>query len=183
MSPRLTACLLGLGSWISTLGVAQGQDVIYRCGNEYTNSPSAAQMSRCRVVDGANVTVVRTQPSAGGAAPLGAPAVPTVSVPAPRTSSSPGNTPRVESAEQRARDADARAILEAELRKSETRLADLHKEYNNGEPEKQGTESRNHQRYLDRVAELKASISRTEADIAGIRRELARFGGVGSASK
>jgi hypothetical protein len=178
MSPRLTACLLGLGSWIATSGLAQGQDVIYRCGNEYTNSPSAAQMSRCRVVDGANVTVVRSQPSAGGA-----PAVPTVSVPAPRTSPSPGAAPRVESAEQRARDADARAILEAELRKSETRLADLNREYNNGEPEKQGSESRNHQKYLDRVAEIKASISRTEADIAGIRRELARFGGAGSASK
>ena len=37
-----------------------------------------------------------------------------------------------------------------------------------------GPEHRNHQKYLDRVAELKASIARNESDIAGIRRELAR---------
>jgi hypothetical protein len=53
-------------------------------------------------------------------------------------------------------------------------------EYNNGEPEKMGNESRNHQKYLDRVAELKASIARNESDIAGIRRELGRAGAVAS---
>jgi len=50
----------------------------------------------------------------------------------------------------------------------------LLKEYNNGEPEKQGMESRNHQKYLDRVAEIKANLLRNESDIAGIRRELGR---------
>jgi hypothetical protein len=98
---------------------------------------------------------------------------------APRTGSaaatSPAGSPRVESAEQRARDAEARTILEAELRKAEVRLTELQKEYNNGEPEKVGPEFRNHQKYLDRVAELKAAISRTESDIAGIRREIARL--------
>ena len=73
------------------------------------------------------------------------------------------------------RDSDSRAILEAELRKSETRLAELQKEYNDGEPEKQGTEARNYQRYLDRVAELKGSIGRSQSDVAGIKRELARL--------
>jgi hypothetical protein len=37
-----------------------------------------------------------------------------------------------------------------------------------------GPEHRNHQKYLDRVAELKASIARNENDIAGIQRELTR---------
>jgi len=50
----------------------------------------------------------------------------------------------------------------------------LLKEYNNGEPEKLGPEHRNHQKYLDRVAELKASIARNDSDIDGIRRELSR---------
>ena len=76
--------------------------------------------------------------------------------------------------EQKARDADARAILEVELRKAEARQAELQKEYNNGEPDKLGPETRNHQKYLDRVAELKASILRNESDIAGIKRELGR---------
>ena len=77
--------------------------------------------------------------------------------------------------EQRARDSDTRAILEAELRKAEARLAEQQKEYNNGEPEKQGIEGRNYQRYLDRVAEMKESIARHESDIAGLKREIARL--------
>jgi hypothetical protein len=51
----------------------------------------------------------------------------------------------------------------------------LQKEYNAGEPEKLGPEARNHQKYLDRVADLKASITRNEEDIAGIRREMGRL--------
>ena len=47
-------------------------------------------------------------------------------------------------------------------------------EYKNGEPEKRGDEARNFQKYLDRVADIKASITRNESDIAGIRRELSR---------
>ena len=47
-------------------------------------------------------------------------------------------------------------------------------EYKDGKPDHQGIESRNHQKYLDRVAELKAAIARNESDIAGIRRELGR---------
>jgi hypothetical protein len=34
---------------------------------------------------------------------------------------------------------------------------------------------RNHQKYLDRVAELKANLARNESDVAGIRRELVRL--------
>jgi hypothetical protein len=65
-------------------------------------------------------------------------------------------------------------ILESELKKAEARQAELLKEYNNGEPEKLGPEHRNNQKYVDRIAELKANISRNESDIAGIRRELGR---------
>ena len=81
---------------------------------------------------------------------------------------------KVESAEQKSRDSDARIILEAELKKAEARQAELTREYNNGEPEKRGDEARNYQKYTDRVAELKANLARNESDIAGIRRELGR---------
>jgi hypothetical protein len=37
-----------------------------------------------------------------------------------------------------------------------------------------GPEHRNHQKYLDRVAELKAALERNEKDIAGLKRELGR---------
>jgi chromosome segregation ATPase len=93
----------------------------------------------------------------------------------PGTSNPGGGKPGNASAEQRARDSDSRIILETELKKAEAKLAEQQKEYNNGEPEKQDIEGRNYQRYLDRVAELKESISRQQSDIAGLKRELARL--------
>ena len=77
--------------------------------------------------------------------------------------------------EQKARDGDSRAILESELKKAEAKLAEQQKEFNNGQPEKQGIESKNYQRHLDRVAEMKDSIARNESDIAGLKRELSRL--------
>jgi hypothetical protein len=81
----------------------------------------------------------------------------------------------VNDSEQRARDSDARAILEAELRKAEARRAELLKEYNDGAPVRNALDLRNPQVYMERTAELKASVARSESDLAGIRRELARL--------
>ena len=139
-------------------GGVQAQDRIYRCGNEYTNTVSESQAKNCKLISGGNVTVVQAQRPA----------------PATRVASA---GQRVDANDQRAKDSDARLILESELKKAEARQAELLKEYNNGEPEKLGPEGRNNQKYLDRVAELKASISRNEADIAGIRREIGRAAG------
>ena len=61
------------------------------------------------------------------------------------------------------KDSDARMILESELKKAEARQAELLKEYNGGVPEKLGPETRNNQKYIDRVAELKAAIARADA--------------------
>ena len=144
---------------------AQAQEKVWRCGNEYTNNAADAQKRGCKVMEGGNVTVVQ------GARPI-ASAAPSAGSGAVRA---PAGSPRVESSDQRARDGEARSVLESELRKAETRQAELLKEYNNGEPEKQGSESRNYQKYLDRVAEMKAEISRNESDIAGIRREIGRL--------
>jgi chromosome segregation ATPase len=92
-------------------------------------------------------------------------------------SSSPEN--KVASEEQKARDTDARRILEAELRKEEAALESLKKDFNNGQPERRGDE-RNYQKYLDRVNEMKAALTRKEADVASLRRELSKFGGGGA---
>ena len=109
------------------------------------------------------------------------------SAPAPPSASKSSAAPRpsgsrIDTAEQRSRDSDARVILEAELRKAEDRLAQAKKAYANGEPEKEGIESRNYQRYLDRVAELKAAVTRAEGDASSIRRELDRLGPAKDAS-
>ncbi|MFD0667562.1 hypothetical protein ACT80S_07575 [Ramlibacter sp. MAHUQ-53] len=159
--PLLLAAALGAAS-------AQAQSRIFRCGNTYTNDLAEAQAKGCKPIEGGNVTVVQgTRVQAPASRPAsGAPAAGT-------------SAQRVEQADQRARDADARLILETELKKAEARQAELRKEYNNGEPERRGDE-RNYQKYLDRVAELKAALERNEADIAGIRRELARHGNGGA---
>jgi hypothetical protein len=150
---------------------ARAQDRLYRCDNNfYTNDLKKPEAVNCKPVEGGNVTVVqgvRPPPTAASAASAaGRPA-------APPTAG--GSAPRVDSADQKARDSDARAILEAELKKAESRRTELAREFNNGEPEKRGDETRNHQKYLDRVNEIKSALARTDNDIGGIQRELQRL--------
>ncbi len=153
------------------VGPTWAQDRIYRCGNEYTNTVTEAQSKNCKLVSGGNVTVVQAaRPSPGTKT-------------ASASSIQSGQTgQRVDAADQRAKDSDARMILESELKKAEARQQDLQREYNNGDPEKLGPETRNHQKYLDRIAELKANMTRNDSDIAGIRRELGRVPSASSAS-
>ena len=127
---------------------------IYRCGNEYTNTVTEAQAKTCKVVSGGNVTVIQMPKMA----------------PAQR-----GTASRTDAADQRARDSDARLILESELKKAQAQKQDLLQQYNTGAPDRLGPETRNNQKYLDRVAELKASIDRTDSDIDGITREIQRL--------
>lgn len=156
----LAALMLGHGV------AAHAQGKIYRCGNEYTNDPKLAKEKGCRVMEGGNITIIQgASPRASGDGSGG------------RSSAAPPRSAPPASAEQRARDSDARAILETELRRAQERLAEARKAYADGNPEKQGIEGRNHQRYLDRVAELKAAVGRAEADVAGIERELSRLSG------
>ena len=143
---------------------------VFRCpgkadgADEFTNliSVEQARDRGCRTIEGAPVTVIqggRTRPMAASA--------PASSTPRPVES-------RVDAAAQRQRDTDARRILETELSREEEKLTALRRDYNNGEPERRGNE-RNYQTYLDRVAQLKAAIGRSEADIAALKREIAKI--------
>lgn len=145
-------------------GTGHAQTKIFRCGNSYTNNAAEAAARNCKPIEGGNVTVVE-----------GTRVNPNAAVRVATTTSPQAVQQKLDAAEQRNRDADARQVLEAELKKAEARQAELLAEYNNGEPDKQGAEARNYQKYLDRVAELKAGIARNENDIAGLRRELGRM--------
>jgi hypothetical protein len=134
------------------------------CGNEYTNNKAQAQARGCKLIEGGNVTVVQGPRSNSATAKAGS-----------GTGTPAASGVRAPSAEQKARDSDARQILQSELKKAQTRQDELQKEYNNGQPDKRGDEVRNYQKYLDRVAELKAALARNESDMAGIRRELDRL--------
>ncbi len=161
--------LVALFSAVALLPMAWSQDRIYRCGNEYTNNATDAKQRGCKVVEGGNVTVLQggSRASSGG----GGASRPSTAA----ASSSPANAPKVDNSDQKARDSDARAILDAELRKAQARLDDLKKEYNDGFPQKSALEMRNPQGYAERTADIKASMTRAEADVEGIKRELSRL--------
>jgi hypothetical protein len=157
-----------IASFLALVFVSNSQaQAMYKCDNNYyTNTLPDAKAKGCKLLEGGNVTVVQgTRPAASAPARSAAAA------------SNALGTARVDAGEQKSRDSDSRQILEFELKKAEARQIELHKEYNNGEPEKRGDEARNYQKYLDRLAELKASLARNESDIAGIRRELGRLNG------
>jgi hypothetical protein len=131
--------------------------VMYRCpGNDYKNTISAKEAERlgCRKLEGEPITVLQTNK--------------------PRTPVAGASGARVDPAAQRARDSDARRILEAELKTEEDKLAAMKQEFNNGQPEREGNE-KNYQTYVDRVAQMSAAIARKEGDIAAIRREIQKL--------
>lgn len=170
LHPIVSLCLA------TTVLLASGMDVlaqerIYRCDNEYTNNAELARSRGCKAISGGNLTIIPGTTPARSTDTRPAAVRPIAGTNAPRSGAQ-----RVDPGDQRARDSDARAILEAELRKAQERLAQAEKAYANGAPEKEGIESRNYQRYLDRVAGLKAALGRAQGDVESIRRELARLG-------
>jgi len=142
---------------LACAGAARAADTYYQCpGNVFTNTitPKEAEAKGCKAMATQQPTTIPA-PKARATAPAG-----------PSAS-------KVDAQEQKARDSDARKILQDELIKAQSTLDALQKEYNNGQPERKGDE-KNYQKYLDRTADLKAQIARTESDIGAITRELAK---------
>jgi len=154
--PALVSLAVAL---LATSGIARAQqDTYYKCIDERGNT-----------------TFTNTGNTKGCTKMTADPVVIPKGINAPKSSSAPtpSGFPKVDGATQKSRDSDRRRILEDELRDKEARLADLKREYNNGEPERQGGE-RNYQKYLDRTGRLKEDISRAESDIASIRSEIGK---------
>ena len=169
MSPDklLRKLMLWTGLMAAAAGPVWAQGgAVYRCPGPpvlYTDAMTAqeAKDKNCRAIEGTPVTVVpATRPR---------PAAPAASSPGAK----PGDA-RVDPAEQRARDSDARRILGDELKREEDRLASMKRDFNNGEPERRGDE-RNYAKYQERVAEMRAAIQRKESDVAALRRELEKL--------
>lgn len=162
-------------------GPAWAQDKpVYRCpGNLYTDTLGAKEAidRGCKTLEGAPITIIQAPPkreppraAASGAAAGAA----SGSAPAGGGTAAPRGEARVDPAEQRARDSDRRKILDAELRREEEALAALNRDFNGGQPERQGDE-RNYAKYQERVAEMQAAIARKQADIAALKREIAKL--------
>ena len=150
MKPALALLLLPL--------LAQAQSVVYKCPGPpvlYTDAISAkeAESKGCKPVEGAPVSVVQAPRRAA------APAAPVRSE-SPRASESG----RIDPGVQKQRDNDRRSVLETELRQAESRLAELRREYADGNPER-----------LQGNVRIGASETRQEADVAALKRELAKL--------
>ena len=60
------------------------------------------------------------------------------------------------------------------MKSEEQKLANLKRDYNNGEPDRRGDE-RNYAKYQDRVASMKEDIDRTEKNIEALKREISNL--------
>ena len=182
--PSLSPIRVGLGCAVLAWAVglspsvrAQTPAEIYRCGNAYTNQPVPG--ADCARMGATPVTVIEGTRvhahAAASTAPVpSAPATGTRATPTPEAAANA----KVDAQAQKERDGQARQILEAELVKAQAQQAEIARLWNNGEPIKQGDEFKNPAKYQERVAQLRMGLLRSESDIAGLRRELARMGTV-----
>ena len=182
--PSLSPIRVGLGCAVLAWAVglspsvrAQTPAEIYRCGNAYTNQPVPG--ADCARMGATPVTVIEGTRvhahAAASTAPIpSAPATGTRVTPTPEAAANA----KVDAQAQKERDQQARQILEAELAKAIAAQAEIARLWNNGEPIKQGDEFKNPAKYQERVAQLRMGLLRSESDIAGLRRELARMGTV-----
>lgn len=163
---NLCLCLLGL---LCAVDVAQAETPrVFRCGNVYTNQPVPSQ--NCQLMTGGHVTVIegtQVQGPVSSATPA--------SLASTDAASSNASGLKVDTQTQRQRDTQARVLLQTELQKTQARHAELLQLWRNGEPERQADEQRQTQKYQERVAQLRAALQRSEADLAGLQRELARL--------
>lgn len=159
-----------LGCW-----TAAAQQAIYRCGHAYTNMPRDLQACE-RLIPQAITVITGTRPAP---APPAKSAVALNSTGHVAQTAAAGQALMSEAdsatrAQQAARDEQARDVLTQALVKAQAQRAQLQQIFNQGEPDKWASESRNHQKYLDRVASLQAAMAQSERDIDSLQRELTR---------
>ena len=146
----------------STLHTAFAQEAVYRCGNEYTNDAVRAKSEKCKLLEsGAIVTV----PSHKRAMDVQKSSSQNLNKRPAATPPTPATTEQ--KAAQQKRDSDSKQIIESELKKTESQLADLRKNFDQIPATASGAE-------LDKKANLKQQIARHEADIVSLKRELKR---------
>jgi hypothetical protein len=133
---------------------------VYRCGSEYTNQPDP--LRQCTLLRNASITVIEgTQVQ---------PAAPQASALAPVAIES-----KVDGLQQRQRDAQARLVLQAEWQRAQASHQALLQAWNHGEPERRADEHRQPGKYQERVTQLRMALERSQADLAGLQRELSRL--------
>jgi len=139
-----------------SIAYAQSNASIWKCGNAYTNQPISNES--CVLMPQSNVTVIEGTKLANQT-----------------PSASSLTSVKIDPQQQRERDAQARKILNEEMTRIDQRLLELKKQWNHGEVAKLVNETAQSAAYLQRVEKLKIEMQRTQADLAGVQREIARL--------
>ncbi|MGE5650782.1 MAG: DUF4124 domain-containing protein [Bacillota bacterium] len=155
--------LVGLLLLGAAAGYAHAQNEVYLCVDEHGKKEykNTGLTKGCKKVDLPGITMIPAPPKRTAAQ----------NPPARTAASSPSDFPKVDGDTQKARDNDRKQILLDEMKSEEQKLANLKKEFNNGEPERRGDE-RNYAKYQERVGAMKEDIGRTEKNIEALRREI-----------
>lgn len=92
-----------------------------------------------------------------------------------KPASTPDGYPSVDNGTQSKRDEGRRKILENELANEQKALADAKKAYTDGAATRNGDETRNYQKYLDRVQKLQDAVTERQKNVDALRSELGQF--------
>ena len=129
---------------------------IWRCGNAYTNLRPAPERGCVPITQAAVTLIEGTRVQVGGAQAAVA---------------HTEERPRVHASEQRQRDQDARAVLQAELDRARQQQQRLQRERPAADANRDDATSK------ERLQPWREAVQRNEADIAGLQREIARLSG------
>ena len=158
----------GSGPW-SVQAQTVATPSVWRCGQLLTNQPEPGQACEplprvdATVVEGTRVNGLRAASSSmSGTSSVGAPRERAAGASAVSGTSSASSQ-------------QARVLLQAELREQEQRWQQLQSQWNQGRPVTTPQQPEGSPAYLDRVAMLREQLQRSEADLAALRRELARL--------
>lgn len=156
--------LTGLLLLLAAAGAAHAQSEVYLCVDEHGKREykNTGTTKGCKKVDLPGITMIPAPPKKA--------ATQTAAATKP-AASTPQDFPKVDNGTQKTRDNDRKQILLDEMKAEEQKLANLKKDYNNGEPERRGDE-RNYAKYQERVAGMKEDIDRTEKNIEALKREI-----------
>ena len=165
--------LLGV-AWVSLASAALADQVVYKCGQEITNTPLDPQLCQALRISGPT-QIEGTKVQGGAPQASGRTAFNAFDATLTPSSQTTANQVMTSMGSQE-RQQQARTILEDELQKLNAQYAELVRLYNRGQPQLLIDESVHQPSYQQRVVALKAQIQRVERDMQSLQRELVRSG-------
>lgn len=161
MKQQLAALML----CVAASGHVSAQSDVYLCidengKKEYKNTGAT---KGCKKIDLPGITTFAAPPVKAPAAGASG-----------KSPVAPVDFPKVDGNIQKERDNDRKQILQKELKTEQQKLENLKKEYNNGVPDRLGSE-RNYAKYQERVRLMQEDIHRSERNVEALNREISNM--------